>query len=67
MIIEDITHGRLYLHCEECEWGWLRPEDSDDPVKGFLTLKQDYESVIPSYDRIRELGWLDYAKNYSGN
>ena len=22
----DITNARVYVHCEECEWGWLHPE-----------------------------------------
>jgi len=61
--MEDTTHGRLYLHCEECEMGWLQPQESHDPSKGFLTLNEIFESEIPSYDRILKFGWSGYAKH----
>jgi hypothetical protein len=62
-ITEDITNGRLYLHCEDCEMGWLRPEDSSDPSKGFLTLNENFETTMPSRERIHELGWSAYVKS----
>jgi hypothetical protein len=61
IIYEDVTHGRLYLHCEECEWGWLDPESADDPGAGFLTLSAEFASALPDADRIASYGWSKYA------
>jgi hypothetical protein len=63
VITEDITHNRLYLHCNECEIGFIHPEESDDVSKGFETYKEDFDTRIPSLDRIREFGWSAYAKH----
>lgn len=61
IITEDVTHKRLYLHCEECEYGWMNPEDAENVKKRFLTLDEDFESENPSLERIKEYGWLKYA------
>jgi hypothetical protein len=63
IITEDVTNRRLYLHCEECEIGWLDPETVNDRAKGFLTLVEEFETVNPSLERIRLLGWEKYAQN----
>ncbi|ASA54582.1 hypothetical protein RND59_13360 [Vibrio ruber] len=63
IITEDITNNRLYLHCEECEYGWLNPLDTDDIEKGFLTLLEEFETRNPSIEDIGQYNWLDYAKN----
>ena len=62
-IMEDLTHRRLYFHCGECETGFLRPEDTDDSEKGFLTLTEDFEAENPSLERIVALGWGEFAKH----
>lgn len=59
----DITHDRLYLHCEECEWGWLDPEACDRGEPGFLTLLLEYESDNPSESEIEVAGWRRFAKH----
>lgn len=61
LITEDVTNARLYLHCEECEMGWLSPEECHDPQKAFLTLDADFETTMPELARIKELGWSSYA------
>lgn len=64
-VTEDVTHGRLYLHCEECEEGYLRPEVADIPGGdgGFLTLLEDFETSSPSFERIVALGWEAVARH----
>ena len=62
-IWKDITHERLYLHCEECEWGWLNPLDANDRDKAFLTIDMDFESESVDIDTIRMYGWEEYAQH----
>lgn len=61
IITSDITNDRLYLHCEECEMGWINPKDVDDVKKGFLTLDEDFETENPTYEKILQYGWQEYA------
>lgn len=63
-IMEDLTHGRLYFHCGECETGYLRPEDTSNPESGFLTLTEVAEAEVPSLERIISLGWGKFAKHH---
>ena len=63
MIQEDVTNGRLYLHCEECEMGWLDPAQIKDVAKGFLTLHADFESRNSTRDTLTLFGWEKYAKH----
>lgn len=62
IITEDVTHNNLYLHCEECEMGWRNIKDVDDFKKGFLTLNEEFETENPTYEKICEYGWKEYAK-----
>ena len=62
-IIEDVTHHRLYLHCEECEMGYKRPEDADIPGGGFLTLDEDFKTTVANLARIVALGWEAIAQH----
>ncbi|MBK8238216.1 MAG: hypothetical protein IPK74_22020 [Deltaproteobacteria bacterium] len=61
MIFKDLTSRRLYLHCEECEWGWQDPERSSDAGAGFLTLDEEFESMPATREDIDEHGWTKYA------
>jgi len=63
LIQEDVTNGRLYLHCEECEMGWLDPAEVKDSKKGFLTLQVDFESRNPTPATLAQFGWTKYAKH----
>jgi hypothetical protein len=63
ILTEDITNKRIYLHCEECERGWLNPNEIDDLSKSFLTINIDYETENPNIKKIEDYGWKDIAKN----
>ncbi|WP_415891600.1 hypothetical protein ACMXYN_09485 [Neptuniibacter sp. PT8_73] len=63
IVTEDITNNRLYLHCEECEMGWLDPERANEVEFGFLTLLEEFETVNPDLATINRYGWNQYAKN----
>ncbi|HXO42199.1 MAG TPA: hypothetical protein VN999_12160 [Thermoanaerobaculia bacterium] len=61
LILRDVTHDRLYLHCDECEWGWLDPELVDDVSAAFLTLDEEFNSEAPTLEEIQRYGWERYA------
>lgn len=51
--------GRLYLHCEECEWAWDDPsllENSEE-----ATLGIDFMSEYATREQIEAGGWTDFA------
>jgi len=57
-LAKDVTHDKIYLHCEECECGWdsagISIEDS------YLTIVMNYEmNPYPSINEIDNLGWGD--------
>lgn len=62
VIIEDVTNDRLYLHCEECEMGWLDPATAYDAANGFLTLLENFNTRNPDLDTIKKRGWEKIAK-----
>jgi hypothetical protein len=64
LILKDSSSGGLYLHCEECEWGWRDPEKTDDIGSAFLTLDEDFDSEVPSRDEIEERGWAKYISGH---
>ena len=51
--------GQLYLHCEECEWAWKAPEDTDAVEKGFLGLNNDADYA--GEKDIEQIGWSKYG------
>jgi hypothetical protein len=62
-IWEDLSNDRLYLHCDECEWGWRDPEKAEDPAAGFLTLDEEFEARPADWETIQRYGWVKYATN----
>ena len=56
-VFKNITNGNLYLHCEECERGWVNPDEVHDKNKSFLTLSQDFEAVEANEGDIEKYGW----------
>jgi hypothetical protein len=60
--MDNVTTGQLYLHCEECEYGWANPAEAADPEKRFLTLTMEYEAGMPTLERIRSSGWEQFIK-----
>lgn len=63
LIMKDRSRGALYLHCEECEWGWRNPADAAAGVveKAFLTLTEEFESSVASLQEIEAQGWSSYV------
>ena len=60
----DATNGRLYLHCEECETGWVTPEDAVAGRNAFSTLDADFETRVPTRDEIDAHGW-EHVRRHS--
>ncbi|MGJ7562742.1 hypothetical protein ACSFBM_02670 [Variovorax sp. GB1R11] len=56
----DTTNERVYVHCEECEWGWLHPEGLGDVAQGFLTLLSDFESTDATLEDVQRSEWRDH-------
>ena len=60
-ICREKESGDLYLHCEECEWGFRDPRRCADASDGFLAI--DGESDIATLSEIETAGWSCYAKH----
>lgn len=59
-VFKDITNNRLYLHCEECEMGWLTPDEVDENASGFLTLLDDFDAIEATSDDLKNFKWDKY-------
>lgn len=59
-VFKNTTDNNLYLHCEECERGWLNPDEVDDDNESFLTLVQKFEATEANGDDIEKYGWQKY-------
>ncbi len=57
----DQTNKKIYLHCEECEWGWHDPENININA-GFLTLNEEFDAIPATISDIISYGWGEYAK-----
>ncbi len=57
VVMKDLTRNRLYLHCEECESGWVDPNTISDPETRFLTLEEDFDAVPATEDDIKRCNW----------
>jgi hypothetical protein len=57
---KNVTAGRLYLHCEECERGFEHP-DRLTAADSFLTLTWEYEDAAPTWEDVCAAGWQAYA------
>lgn len=62
-VMKNLSANQLYLHCEECEWGWYDPTKVDDLTAKFLTLDEDFEAEPATWDEIEKAGWQQYAVN----
>jgi hypothetical protein len=58
-IQRERSSGRLYLHCEECEFGFFDPERSDQTTDGFLAIDVDFE--LPDLKEIESQEWRRFA------
>jgi hypothetical protein len=62
LILTKDTHANsLYLHCDECEWGWRDPQRVNDPNAKFLTLNEPFEADHATREEIDRHGWGGYA------
>jgi hypothetical protein len=57
----DDTNARLYLHCEECEMGWLHPNEVENCASGFLTLIEDFDAHTASMEEITHANWESFV------
>ena len=64
-ILENAMTHRLYLHCEECDSGWTHPRLVEHTESSFSAITERVESTVPTLERIRELGWEEYALHRS--
>jgi hypothetical protein len=63
VVMKNLSSGLLYLHCEECESGWRDPLKVNDLTAKFLTLDEDFDAEIATWEEIKEAGWQRYAVN----
>jgi hypothetical protein len=63
-LCEDTTNMRMYLHCEECETGFLDPEEVNEPGAGFLTVDCPFESHAADIQTIRKYSWERFALHF---
>ena len=59
--LKNTTADKLYLHCEECEMGWDRP-DQVGVTPGYLTIEMDFETAAPTIDEIVRSGFSRYIQ-----
>jgi len=62
--MRDVSSDSLYLHCEECEWGWRNPEEANNVASGFLTLDADFEAEPATKGDIDRYGWAAYVAGH---
>ena len=63
MVMKNLSSGQLYLHCEECESGWYDPLKVDELAAKFLTIDEDFDAELATWDDIEKAGWQRYAVN----
>lgn len=61
-IFKNLKANRLYLHCEECERGYYDPTQIN-VENSFLTLEEDFEAVVATWEDIKEYGWDELQIN----
>ena len=54
------TTEDIYAHCEECEWGYLTPQEVEQ-TSGFLTLLEDFEADYATLEEISRSVWANYT------
>lgn len=58
----NLTSQDIYAHCEECETGFITPDDLIEPLNGFLTVldQYDYETENPTKEEISRTVWANF-------
>lgn len=58
-LFRNSATGGVYGHCEECEHGFLSPDDLEAGQGGFLTLLDDDEADWATREDIRRSVWAN--------
>ena len=61
-IQRDCATGKLYLHCEECEFGFRDPLRCNSASDGFLAIDVEFE--VPRIHEIEADGWGSFALHH---
>lgn len=55
--MKNLDADALYLHCEECEWGWGDLDSACSGRGGFLTFEAVFAARAATLGEVREAGW----------
>lgn len=59
-IVKELSTGKFYICCDECEAEWITPENA---IAGKNGSRNKYgKSVFATDDEINQLGWKKYLK-----
>lgn len=58
-VFKNLSNGKLYLHCEECEQGYYNPNELNKE-NAFLTLTENFEATEATAEDIKEFKWDRY-------
>lgn len=59
-LFRNATTGDIYGHCEECEHGFLSPDDLEAEQGGFLTLLIDDDADWATEEEVRRSVWVNF-------
>jgi hypothetical protein len=62
--MKNLGSMSLYLHCEECEYGWRNIELSSNAGAAFLTLDEKFDAEIATKSDLLSYGWEKYELKY---
>jgi hypothetical protein len=55
-VFKNLDIDELYLHCDECERGYLNPSNLETE-NSFLTLDTDFNAIEATMKDIKVAGW----------
>lgn len=59
-LFRNLTTGDVYGHCEECEQGYLTPDELEAKGGGFLTLVDDADAEWATEEEVGRSVWANY-------
>jgi uncharacterized protein (DUF983 family) len=59
-LFRNVETGDIYGHCEECEQGYLSPDDLEAEQGGFLTLLDDADAEWATQEEVARSVWANY-------
>lgn len=60
MLFRNTASDDVYGHCEECEQGYLSPDELEGRTGGVLTLQSDEEAEWATAEEVRRSVWANY-------